>query len=82
MIDIAIIEKQVLSLNFQERSRLASVLIRSLDESRDELQPAEWERLWAKECQRRVAEMESGEVEGILGEVVFERLRRRLEERR
>lgn len=82
MIDVAIIEKQVLSLNIEERSRLASVLVRSLDESKDELHPAEWERLWAKECQRRVAEMESGEVVGIPGEVVFERLRRRLEERR
>lgn len=82
MIDIAILEEKVLSLNFQERSRLASVLVRSLEESKDELRPAEWERLWAKECQRRVAEMESGEVEGIPGEVVFERLRQRVKERR
>lgn len=71
MIDITILEEQVLSLNIQQRSRLASVLVRSLEESKNELQPAEWELLWAKECQRRVAEMESGEVEGIPWEDVL-----------
>ena len=62
MIDAAIIERQALSLDIKERGRLASVLLKSLDEPENELSPAEWERLWAKECQRRVAEMESGEV--------------------
>ena len=81
MIDAAIIERQALSLDIKERGRLASVLLKSLDEPENELSPAEWERLWAKECQRRVAEMESGEVEGIPGEVVFDRLRKRFEER-
>ena len=71
MVDVAILEKQVLSLNFQERSRLASALVRSLDESRDALNPAEWEQMWAKECQGRVAEMESGEDEGIPWEDVL-----------
>ncbi len=65
MIDAAIIERQALSLDIKERGRLASVLLKSLDEPENELSPAEWERLWAKECQRRVAEMESGEVVGI-----------------
>ena len=65
MIDAAILEKQALSLNFKERGRLATVLLKSLDEPENELSAAEWERLWAKECQRRVAEMESDEVEGI-----------------
>lgn len=82
MIDVAVLEEQALSLNFKERGRLASVLLRSLDEPENELSPDEWERLWAKECQRRVAEIESGEVECFPGEAVFERLRRRSEERR
>jgi len=81
MIDVAVLEEQALSLNFKERGRLASLLLRSLDEPENELSPAEWERLWAKECQRRVAEIKSGEVECVPGEVVFERLRRRSEER-
>ncbi len=71
MIDVAILEKQALSLNFKERGHLATVLLKSLDEPENELSPTEWERLWAKECQRRVAEMESGEVEGIPWEDVL-----------
>ena len=82
MIDVAALEKQALSLDFKERGRLAALLLRSLDEPENELTPEEWERLWAKECQRRVAEMESGEVKAIPGEAVFERLRQRAEERR
>ena len=71
MIDVAILEKEILRLNFQERSRLASALVRSLDDSKDELNPAEWEQLWIKECERRIAEMDSGENEGIPWEDVL-----------
>ncbi len=70
MIDIAVLEDQILSLSPQERGRLASLLLRSLNVPENEMDPAEWNQLWAIEAQRRLAEMESGEVEGIPWEVV------------
>ena len=61
----------------EERATLAGLLIESLD--------SEWEagvdEAWAKEIDRRIAELDSGEVEPIPWEEVRARLLRSLDER-
>ncbi len=61
----------------KERATLAGLLIESLD--------SEWEagvdEAWGKEIDRRIAELESGEVESIPWEEVRTRLLRSLDER-
>jgi putative addiction module component (TIGR02574 family) len=48
-----------------------------VDRLTQQLQPApEIEAAWRSETRRRVAEIESGQVEGIPGEVVSDRIRR------
>jgi putative addiction module component (TIGR02574 family) len=57
-----------------ERAELALAMIESLDGPAD----AGVEEAWQIEIERRVAEVERGEVQLIPGAEVFERLRRRL----
>lgn len=66
------LEAEVLKLTPSERSRLLERLIVSLDED------AEVEAAWAKEADRREAELDSGAVEAVSGEQMMERLRARL----
>ncbi|MFZ5508438.1 MAG: addiction module protein [Pseudomonadota bacterium] len=56
---LEILEAEVLKLTAAERARLAERLIASLDED------AEIEEAWAAEIERRIAEIESGQVEMI-----------------
>ena len=66
------LEAEVLKLTSSERSRLLERLIVSLDKD------AEVEEAWAKEADRREAELDSGAVEADSGEEMMERLRGRL----
>ena len=69
---IEALEAEVLKLAPSERSRLLERLIVSLDED------AEVEEAWAKEADRRQAELDSGAVKAVSGDQMMERLRARL----
>lgn len=79
MIDVATLEKQALSLDIKERGRLASVLIRSLDddEGDDRLSEEEIEKLWLNEAIRRNKEMDEDPSIGRPMEEVMRDLRAR-----
>ncbi len=64
---------EALSLPADERLGLIESLLTSLNLP---LQP-EIERAWAEEAERRVAEIDRGEVELIPGETVFEKIRQK-----
>lgn len=70
------IEVEALSLPVQDRAHLAHRLLESLDEDVTET-PAEVERAWEEEIQRRLAELEAGTAELIPAEQVFAELRAR-----
>lgn len=65
--------EEVISLPVELRARLADELLKSLNPSQVEI-----DRLWGIEAEKRVAEIETGKVEVIPGEEVFDRLRKRL----
>ena len=62
--------KEAADLSEADRASLAGLLIGSLEGEPD----AEVEAAWAVEIERRVAEMESGKVQGIPWEQVRQRL--------
>lgn len=64
---------EVMSLPVELRARLVDELLKSLNPSQ-----AEIDALWAAEAERRVSEIESGAIQPIPGEQVFEELRKRL----
>ena len=64
-----------LKLSEKARAELASRLIRSLDEEKEDVPRAEWERLWGEEADRRLQEIEEGRVGEIPGEGVMAKLR-------
>lgn len=72
-IPIESIEQAALALQPDARVQLAHSLVRSVEN----LPEPELASLWLAEAERRDAEMESGVVRGIPGEVVFERIRSR-----
>jgi putative addiction module component (TIGR02574 family) len=66
------LEAEVLKLTPADRSRLLERLIVSLDKD------AEVEEAWAREADRREAELDSGAVQAVPGDQMMERLRARL----
>ena len=64
----------VLELPLEERARLASDLLLSLDD----LSEQETEHLWLEEASRRDAEVDAGKAELIPGDQVFAEARARL----
>jgi putative addiction module component (TIGR02574 family) len=66
------IEAEALKLPPSDRSHLVERLLFSLDAD------AELEEAWAREADRREAELDSGAVEAVPGERAMERLRARL----
>ena len=64
---------EAISLPIELRAQLIEKLLKSLNPSQDKI-----DRLWAIEAEKRVSEMESGKVQLIPGEEVFEKLRKRL----
>ena len=72
-ITLEVLEAEVLKLASSEKSHLLERLIVSLDED------VEVEEAWAKEADRREAELDSGTVTAVSGGQMMERLRARLE---
>ncbi|MGH7469638.1 MAG: addiction module protein [Longimicrobiales bacterium] len=70
------IESEVLGLSVPERARLAKLLIASLDHEPLE-DPIEVDKAWEQEIYQRLEQIQSGKVELIPAEEVFEELRRR-----
>ena len=71
---LAELKRQAAQLSERERAELALSLIESLDGPAD----PDVEEAWRLEIERRVAEIDRGEVDLIPGDEVFARLRRRL----
>lgn len=65
------LEAQLLSLPPADRARLAEVLLASLDAEVAQGPSAAVEALWRAEGERRLKELQSGEVAGIPAEQVF-----------
>ncbi len=61
------IEQEVLSLPSDERLALIDKLIISLNLPTQE----DIDKLWAKEAEHRIEELNSGKVQGIPGDIVF-----------
>jgi len=68
------IKEKAQQLSEMERAELALALIESLDGPPD----ADVEEAWRIEIERRVGEIERGEVQPVPGDEVLDRLRRRL----
>lgn len=64
---------EAMALPVELRAKLIDKLLNSLNPAE-----AEIDRLWAVEAERRVAEIEAGTVEMVSGDVVFEKIRKRL----
>lgn len=60
---------EAMKLALEERARLASRLILSIEEPSE----SEVERLWLDEAERRLREFREGRVHGIPGDQVFRR---------
>lgn len=71
-IPLEVLEVEVLSLPVAERSRLLDRLLASLDPD------PEWEEAWAREADRREAEIATGRSTWLPGEEVVARLRAKL----
>jgi hypothetical protein len=65
------IEAEIKKLDLKDRSTLAKWIVESLDE----LSEAEVEALWAEEAERRLDELELGQVTEIPAEKVLRRAR-------
>ncbi len=65
---------QAISLPIEERALIIESLIQSLNPSEDEIEQA-----WLDTAQKRLAEIESGQVQPISGEEVFNKIWKRLE---
>ncbi|WP_373507857.1 addiction module protein [Thiocapsa sp.] len=66
--------EQAIALPVEERALVVDSLLRSLNSPRPET-----DAQWAKEAERRLAELRSGKVAAVPGEEVFERVRERFE---
>jgi putative addiction module component (TIGR02574 family) len=69
--------RAALALSEDARAELAGQLLGSLDDSDQDLDQEEIERLWALEAKDRIAAYERGEIEAIPGEEVLASLKRR-----
>jgi putative addiction module component (TIGR02574 family) len=65
------LESKMLKLPPEQRARLAQRLISSLDQASD----PEAEELWLRESERRLDELESGQVEPVPSERVIDKAR-------
>ena len=71
---LAELKKKAAQLSDAERAELALSLIESLDGPGD----PDVEEAWRLEIERRIAQIDRGEVKLVSGDEVFARLRRRL----
>ena len=68
------VESQLLSLPANERARLAAELIASLEPDVD----PDAEQAWLAEGERRLAQLKTGDVNGVPADEVFERAESKL----
>ena len=73
-IELHALKQEAAKLSQAERAELALALIESLDPATES--PEDIERAWQIEIERRVGEIERGEVELVPGDEVFARLHR------
>ena len=73
---LAELKEKAAQLSQPERADLALALIESLDGPAED--PATVEEAWRVEIERRIGEVERGEVKPIPGDEVFAEVRRRL----
>jgi putative addiction module component (TIGR02574 family) len=73
MIDTNELMSMAESLPIDIKTQLIDKLLNSLHPSQKEI-----DELWAKEAERRVAEIREGKVESVPGEKVFDEIRKRL----
>ncbi len=67
--------EKVLALPQKARARLAHLLIKSLDDPKEELSPKEWDAAWKKELEKRIKDVRSGKVKTIPASQVMAELR-------
>lgn len=68
--------RAALALQEEARAELAHRLLESLhDADQEDLDQKEWDRLWAKEAEDRIAACDRGELAEIPGEEVFASLK-------
>ena len=72
--DLEELKQKASRLSEQERADLALALIESLDGPAD----VDVEEAWRTEIERRIRQIENGDVQLLPGEEVFARVRRRL----
>lgn len=70
------IEREIRSLSDDERNHLLRDLVADLDGNPD----LEVEKAWLEEAQRRLRELQQGDVEALSAEEVFESARDRLKD--
>jgi putative addiction module component (TIGR02574 family) len=68
------LEEKILSLPYEDRIYLVEKLLKSLNSP----SPEEIDKAWAEESERRINEIESGKVQTIPGEQVFQEIRKRI----
>lgn len=74
--------EEALRLPLGERSQLAERLLRSLEEEEAELSPADWERLWTEELERRLSEIDARSAQLVDGDEALARVRATVKPRR
>ena len=75
-IELEALKEQAAKLSSEERAELAYILLQSLDEVVES--PDDVERAWRLEIERRVGEIDRGEVKLIPGDEVLAEVRRQL----
>ncbi len=70
-----------MELSYDERAKLSEELWWSLHPPGEDVSQEEIDASWDAEIKRRIEEIDSGAVEMIPGELVLEKMRRRLKER-
>ncbi len=64
---------EAISLPVEVRTLLVNKLLESLNPTKNEI-----DELWAKEAEKRVADIETGKVKTIPGEEVFKKIREKI----
>jgi putative addiction module component (TIGR02574 family) len=74
--------QEALALSAEDRGRLVSALLRSLEpedpEDEKALTETEWERVWTAELDRRLRDFDEGRAKGIPYEQAMAQIRARL----
>jgi putative addiction module component (TIGR02574 family) len=67
-----------MELPIDERAKLVTRLLDSLDTDSDELSAEAWELAWSAEVERRIEDAERSNESGVDGDVLIARLRARI----